>query len=94
MKNTMLHMKLNSVSVFAVANYLLMAIGVYVLGGTQHPLFLLLLVVMYLFWGCFFRFYFKKKPYFEVRPFVRSLAPSVKVVFVTVIVVWGFLMLP
>ncbi len=79
---------------FSLVNCALTAVGVYVLGGTQHPLFLLLLVVMYLFWGCFFRFYFKKKPYLEVKPFVRSLVPSIKVVFVTVVVVWGFLMLP
>ncbi len=89
-----LTMNWKAMGVFSLINYVLTATGVYVLGGTQHPLFLLLLVVMYLFWGYFFRFYFKKKPCWEAKPFVRSLVPSVKVVFVTVVVVWGFLMLP
>ena len=80
--------------IFALANYILMATGVYVLGGTEHPLFLLLLVVMYIFWGYFFRFYFGKKPYLLFKPFVRSLTPSVKVVFATVVVVFGVLLLP
>lgn len=79
---------------FALANYILMITGVYVLGGTEHPLFLLLLVVMYIFWGAFFRFYFDKKPYLLLKPFVRSLVPSVKVIFATVVVVFGVLLLP
>ena len=78
---------------FVLANYILMITGVYVLGGTEHPLFLLLLVVMYIFWGAFFRFYFDKKPYLLLKPFVRSLVPSVKVIFATVVVVFGVLLL-
>lgn len=81
-------------SVFALLNYLLTIIGFYGLGGREHPLFLPLMIVIYLFWGCFFRYYFQKRPYFLFKPFVRSLVPSIKVVFVTVVVVWGFLMLP
>ena len=88
------HADFMAMGIFSVANFVLLALSVYGVGGTKHPLFLLLLLLMYVFWGVFFRFYFQKKPYLQLKPFVRSLVPSIKVVFVTVVVVWAFMLLP
>lgn len=80
---------------FSIVNYLFMAIAVYLLGGWSHPAFLLLAVFMYLFWSFFFRFYFQKKPYFQMKPIMRSLIPSTKIVFITVVVFLAlFLLVP
>ena len=51
------------------------------LGGTDSYGFWAVLVALYLLESVFFRFYFEKRPYLQWRPIMRSLVPSVKVVF-------------
>lgn len=70
---------------FSGGNYLIAAAAVYLAGGWQGAGIWPVLIVYYLFWSFFFRYYFAKKPYLDYKPLMTSLVPSVKIVFLTVI---------
>ena len=54
------------------------------LGGTESYGFGVVLVALYLLESVFFRFFFDKRPYLQLRSIMRSLVPSIKVVFLAV----------
>ena len=47
-------------------------------------LFWPLVLGYYLFWSYFFRFYFQKKPYLQLKPLLNSLMPSSKILVIGV----------
>lgn len=75
--------------VAVILNLLLMP-----LGGTESYGLGLILVALYLLESVFFRFFFGKHPYLQWRPIVRSLVPSMKVVFLAVIFALTLSLLP
>lgn len=77
--------------IFSVLNYITILVGVYT---WSTPAFLLLAVVAYIFWSYFFRFYFGKKPYFQSKSMVSSLAPSTKILVVGFVVLTLLIVLP
>ena len=52
------------------------------------------LVLMYVLWGMFFRYYLKRKPYFDIKSLFYSLVPSTKIVMLSVAVLSVLLFLP
>ena len=80
-------------SVFAFLNFVLFGSAVYFLEGFQHGASLVVLGALYLLWCVFFRLYFEKFPLFEFKPYMRSLIPSSKVLFLSVMVMMILLML-
>lgn len=64
------------------------------LGGTESYVFGGLLVALYLLESVFFRFFFDKRPYLQWRPIMRSLVPSVKVVFLAAMFALTLSLLP
>lgn len=76
---------------FAAVNYMLLVAG-FALWSTV--LFLPLAVVAYLFWSYFFRFYFQKTPYLQLKPLLNSLMPSSKILIIGVMVTILVSMLP
>lgn len=52
------------------------------------------LLLVYVVWGGFFRYYFNRKPYFEWSVFFRALVPSSKVMVLSVVVGVLLIVLP
>lgn len=52
------------------------------------------LVLMYVLWGGFFRYYLERKPYFDLKALMFSLVPSTKIVVLSVVVGTIFVLLP
>lgn len=77
--------------IFAILNYIIVVVGIYT---WSKPAFLLLTVIAYTFWSYFFRFYFNKKPYFQTKSLVSSLAPSTKILVIGFIVLTILIVLP
>ncbi len=78
-------------SLFSAVFYLLFSAVVYL---WSKPIFIPLLMVIYVFWGCFFRYYFNRKPYIQLQALFSSLIPSTKIVVVSVVVTLFLLFLP
>lgn len=77
---------------FALINYMMLVAGFYT---WKTVIFLPLVLMMYVFWSFFFRYYFDRKPYLLVKPILSSMVPSSKilvisVVFATILVVLPF----
>lgn len=51
-------------------------------GGWKSPVFLAVLLFLYILWSIFFRVYFNKKPLFLAKSFTDSLAPSTKILLI------------
>ena len=60
----------------------------------KTPFIWLLLAAMYVFWVYFFRFYFKRRPYFDVQSLLYSLVPSTKIVVLTTLLALLMAVLP
>lgn len=76
---------------FSILNYAIIMMGIYT---WSTPAFLLLAVIAYVFWSYFFRFYFGKKPYFQTKHMVSSLAPSTKILVIGFVVLTILIVLP
>jgi len=76
---------------FVVLNYLLCSAMVY---SWKTFWLWLLAVMMYVLWGGLFRYYFERKPYFDIRIMFYSMIPSTKIVVLSVLVVSAFFLLP
>ena len=70
-----------AVLMFSVINYMFLVAGVSV---WATGLFWPLVLGYYLFWSYFFRFYFQKKPYLQLKPLLNSLMPSSKILVIGV----------
>ncbi len=77
--------------VFSVLNYITVVIGVYT---WRTPGFFVLLIFAYALWCYFFRFYFDKKPYLQLKSMGSSLAPSTKILFLSFAVMTLLILLP
>lgn len=53
-----------------------------------------IMLVVYVLWGMYFRFYFNRKPYFDCKILFNSLVPSTKVVVLSVIIGTLLIILP
>ncbi len=85
--------KIKNISVFALANFVLMFVGD-LCGGWTHPIFFLFLILSYMLWVVFFRHYFKTEPYFDIGAAFHSLNPSIKIVLMMFFVGLIFVFLP
>ena len=79
---------------FSLVQFLFGVTGFVALNGFSDPLFLLGLFAYYVFMVYFFRFYFKRKPYFMLNRVWVSLVPSTKIFFISLIVLILLVMLP
>ncbi len=52
------------------------------------------LVLMYILWGMFFRYYFERRPYFEWKSLINSMIPSTKIVVLSVVICSFLIVLP
>lgn len=75
-----------AMNLFTLVNFLFLAFGLFVVGSMASPLFLLWAAVYYVFWSCFFRFIFNRKPYYQSKVLANSLVPSTKIFIFTIIV--------
>ena len=71
------------VGIFTLANCLLLILGFKLMGGMGSLLFIVWCAIYYLFWCCFFRFYYQRKPYVLTPKIFDSLIPSTKILFIT-----------
>ncbi len=69
-------------------------IGALALFSWKTFFFWLVLVLMYVLWGMFFRYYLKRKPYFDLEAFFYSLVPSTKIVVLAVAIASILIVLP
>ncbi len=70
------------------------AIGACAVWSWQTWFFWPLMLVLYVVWGAFFRFYFDRKPYLSWQPLFNSLIPSTKIVLLTVLIATILVLLP
>ena len=77
--------------IFSILNYFAVLIGVHT---WRTPAFFVLLVFAYAFWCYFFRFYFDKKPYFQLKSMGSSVAPSTKILFLSIAVMTLLILFP
>lgn len=80
-----------AMGLLSLVNYAILLLGFY---SWQNSLFWLVLVVGYVFWSCFFRFYFKRKPYLSFETMLKSMVPSTKIVVLSTLLVTGLVVLP
>ncbi len=76
---------------FCIVAYL---VGALALFSWKSILFWPVLLVMYVLWGGFFRYYLKRKPYFDWKSLLYSLVPSTKIVVLTVVIGTVLVLLP
>lgn len=78
-------------AVFSLMFYIIGALSVW---SWQSWLFLPLMIVLYIVWGVFFRVYFQRKPFLNLKLLFNSLIPSTKIVLLTVVVATFLVLLP
>ena len=83
-----------SAVLFSVAHIVLLAAGFELIDGWHDLVFLPWLVVYYLYWCFFFRFYFGKKPYLATKKLIGTVVPSVKILALSFFVLTALLLLP
>ena len=69
-------------------------VGALALFSWKHILFWPIMLAIYVLWGMYFRFYFKRTPYFDYKVLFNSLVPSTKIVVLSVIIGTILIMLP
>ena len=77
--------------VFSILNYISVLIGIHT---WRTPAFFILLIFAYALWCYFFRFYFDKKPYLQLKSMGESIAPSTKILFLSIAVMTILILLP
>lgn len=92
-RQSALYLKNNlaAMMMFAVVNYLFL-VALFSVWSTW--LFLPVIGIYYLFWSFFFRFYFQKKPYLQLKPLLNSLMPSSKILVISVLAMMAMSALP
>ena len=85
-KNNLLQM--TSFSLFA---YFLAVVALY---SWKTIWFWPFMLVVYILWSAFFRFYFKRQPYFSLRPIMYSMVPSTKILVLGVVIITILIALP
>lgn len=75
-------------------NVIVYIIGALALFSWKHILFWPIMLVVYILWGMYFRFYFNRKPYFDYKVLFNSLVPSTKIVVLTVVIGTILIVLP
>ncbi len=78
--NAVMYIKSNwlfCLSVF-VANWAYIVLFKMIPGGISNPLSIVWLVVFYVCWCAFYRYYYQLKPYFFIKAITGSLTPSTK----------------
>ena len=83
-----------SFAVLTATHIALLAAGFELIDGWHDLVFLPWLIVYYLYWCFFFRFYFGKKPYLEMNRLAGTLVPSVKILALSFFVLTALLVLP
>ncbi len=81
-------------SCFAIVHALLMYIGFDAIDGWHDAFFLPWLLVYYLFWCFFFRFYFGRRPYLLTSKLFDTFVPSTKMLALTLLAITILLALP
>ena len=76
---------------FTLIAYLVMAIALF---SWKSIFFWFVLLLMYVLWGMFFRYYLGRKPYFEWKSLVNSTVPSTKIVVLSVVICSILIVLP
>lgn len=76
---------------FSLMFYIIGALAVW---SWQSWMFLPIMIVLYVIWGVFFRVYFNRHPYFNLKPLFNSLMPSTKIVLLTVVIASLLVLLP
>jgi len=84
-------LNLKSVIAFSIVNFFILLAGVY---SWKTIVFLPLLVTGYIFWCFFFRYYFRRYPYFDGRIIFQSTVSSTKILFFSMILVTIIVVLP
>ena len=79
------------VILFSVVNFFILLACVY---SWKTIIFLPLLVIGYVFWCYFFRYYFRRYPYFDGRIIFQSTVSSTKILFFSMILVTIIVVLP
>ena len=79
---------------FWLANFVILGAFALIPGGLSNPLSIVWLLCYYVYWCGFFRFYFKKKPYFLTIDIFGSIVPSTKIFFITVLAAFLLIILP
>lgn len=69
-------------------------VGALALFSWKHILFWPIMLVIYILWGMYFRFYFNRRPYFDYKVLFNSLVPSTKIVVLSVVIGTLLIMLP
>ncbi len=80
--------------IFSMVHIVFSIIGLVFLGGFGDVLFLPWVLVYYLYWCFFYRFYFNKKPYVFSKNIFDSFVPSTKILAIAFVVLTGLLVLP
>lgn len=76
---------------YTIIAYLIMAVALF---SWKSVFFWPVIVLMYVLWGVFFRYYLGRKPYFDLKPFIDSMIPSTKIVMLSVIICSALIILP
>lgn len=79
---------------FWLANFLFLILFRFIEGGFSNRISIFWLLAYYIYWCVFFRVYYDKKPYFDLRAFLGSAGPSIKIVFITLLVALLLALLP
>ena len=84
----------NNFPLMALFSLVAYALAVAAFYSWKTVLFLPLMVVVYVLWSAFFRFYFQRRPYFFLRPIMYSMVPSTKIVVLGTVIVTMLIVLP
>ncbi len=82
---------MKSMLLFSAVNYVVLLAGFYL---WKTVAFFPLLIVAYIFWSVFFRWYFERKPYFDGGIIWQSTVPSTKIIVLSLLFVSVIILLP
>ena len=96
LKDSLLYVRENKLNMFyfSLVHIFLLVLGFEAIDGWHDVFFLPWLLVYYLFWCFFFRFYFGRRPYLLTPKLVDTLVPSTKMLTITFVVITFLLALP
>ncbi len=77
--------------VFSLLNYISVILGVYT---WRTAAFFIVLIFAYALWCYFFRFYFNKTPYIELKSMTASLSPSTKILVLSFVIMTILILFP
>lgn len=69
-------------------------VGAAALGTWKSLLFWPVLVIAYVLWGTSFRYYLKRRPFFDYKALFNSLVPSTKIVVLSLVIITILMLLP